>query len=62
MGGAFTAIADDASAAYWNPAGLSQISSYEISVSSAPVYFQQHVNPNANGNRLYQMVLAFAWV
>jgi len=49
MGGAFTAIADDASAAYWNPAGLSQISSYEISVSSAPVYFQQDVNPNANG-------------
>src|SRR5271163_2692007 len=48
MGGAFTAIADDASAAYWNPAGLSQINSYEISVSSAPIYFQQDVNPNAN--------------
>jgi hypothetical protein len=25
MGGAFTAVADDASAAYWNPAGLSQV-------------------------------------
>ena len=25
MGGAFTAVADDATAAYWNPAGLSQV-------------------------------------
>src|ERR1700677_84875 len=48
MGGAFTAIADDASAAYWNPAGLSQISSYEISISSAPVYFENDVNPSAS--------------
>src|ERR1700677_492588 len=47
MGGAFTAIADDASAAYWNPAGLSQISSYEISISGAPIYFQNNINPNA---------------
>jgi hypothetical protein len=39
MGGAFVAIADDASAAYWNVAGLAQISSYEISLSSAPNYF-----------------------
>ncbi len=39
MGGAFTAVADDASAAYWNAAGLAQLSSYEISLSSAPVYF-----------------------
>ena len=31
MGGAFCAIADDSSAIYWNPAGLSQIGSAEVS-------------------------------
>lgn len=31
MGGAFTAVADDATAAYWNPAGLTQIEKQEIS-------------------------------
>ena len=30
MSGAFTAVADDASAAYWNPAGLAQLESLEI--------------------------------
>ena len=33
MGGAFTAIADDASAVYWNPAGLTQNSLVGIQVS-----------------------------
>ncbi len=46
MGGAFAAIADDASAAYWNVAGLSQLSSYELSLSSAPVYFTENLNGN----------------
>ena len=32
MGGAFTAIADDATAASWNPAGLAQISKPEITI------------------------------
>jgi hypothetical protein len=45
MGGAFVAVADDASAAYWNVAGLAQLSSYEISLSSAPVYFDSNVTP-----------------
>jgi hypothetical protein len=48
MGGAFTAVADDASAAYWNAAGLAQLSSYEISLSSAPVYFDNNVAPGSN--------------
>lgn len=30
MGGAFTAISDDITAAYWNPAGLSQFSSIQV--------------------------------
>lgn len=52
MGGAFTAVADDASAAYWNPAGLSQLSSYEIELSSAPIYFDSDVtqDPNTGSN------------
>ena len=30
LSGAFTAVADDASAAYWNPAGLAQLDAPEI--------------------------------
>ena len=30
MGGAFTALADDSSAMYWNPAGISVISIYKM--------------------------------
>ncbi len=44
MGGAFTAVADDSSAAYWNVAGLAQLPAFELSVSSAPVYFTDNVN------------------
>lgn len=33
MGGAFTALADDAHAVYWNPAGLAQISRHEIALN-----------------------------
>ncbi|MBI4061406.1 MAG: PorV/PorQ family protein [Elusimicrobia bacterium] len=35
MGGAYTALADDASAVYWNPAGLSRVEKRELSVSHA---------------------------
>ena len=34
MGGAFVAIADDASAAFWNPAGLTQLESNQILISA----------------------------
>ncbi len=62
MGGAFTAIADDASAAYWNPAGLSQISSYEISISGAPIYFQNNINPSAPVTTGFTNNFGFPWV
>lgn len=36
MGGAFSAVADDATALYWNPAGLSRIPSSEATFMHAP--------------------------
>ncbi len=38
MGGAFAALADDGSAMYWNPAGISQIRKSEISAMHAFLY------------------------
>lgn len=38
MGGAFYAIADDASAAYWNPAGLTQLQRKEATYMQAPLF------------------------
>jgi tetratricopeptide (TPR) repeat protein len=40
MGGAYTAVADDATAAYWNPAGLAQIQRKEITTMQASLYAQ----------------------
>jgi hypothetical protein len=34
MSGAFTAVADDASAVYWNPAGLSQLTGNQVFLSA----------------------------
>jgi hypothetical protein len=50
MGGAFAAVADDASAVWWNPAGLVQMPAYTLSLSSAPVYFQKKVPGRDNGS------------
>jgi transglutaminase-like putative cysteine protease len=38
MGGAFTSIADDASALFWNPAGLARIGHQEIAASHAELF------------------------
>jgi tetratricopeptide (TPR) repeat protein len=40
MGGAYTAIADDATAAYWNPAGLAQLQRKELTTMQASLYSQ----------------------
>src|SRR5919108_4539707 len=37
MGGAFVAVADDASAAYWNPAGIATGATFDLQVSPASV-------------------------
>ena len=34
MGGAFSAVADDANAVYWNPAGLTQLDRHQLFVSA----------------------------
>ncbi|MCX5789190.1 MAG: hypothetical protein NTX64_11895 [Elusimicrobia bacterium] len=40
MGGAFTALADDASAAYYNPAGLAAVGSQNLSLSANVMDYQ----------------------
>ncbi|MDD5132738.1 MAG: hypothetical protein PHH44_08770, partial [bacterium] len=37
MGGTFTAIADDANAYFYNPAGLTQIQKWQLQIASLPV-------------------------
>jgi len=57
MGGAFSAIANDGSAVYWNPAGLSQLTKREISFMHASRFngllhtnFINFIYPDKNGN------------
>src|SRR6185503_1785693 len=38
MGGAYYAISDDASAAYWNPAGLAQLQRKEVTTMQATLF------------------------
>lgn len=46
MGGAFTAIASDATAAYWNPAGLALLNSITISETNWMLADVENVNVN----------------
>jgi len=55
MGGAFTALADDGSAAYYNPAGLSQLPGFTATVAADAyaLYLLHRVEVlNGNGDRL----------
>ena len=55
MGGAYTALADDANALYWNPAGLSRLEKREFSASHAEMFestrldFLAYAHPTAQG-------------
>jgi long-chain fatty acid transport protein len=55
MGGAFIAVADDATAASWNPGGLIQLEKPEISLVAAFVYRNEDnhfgTNPEASGSQ-----------
>lgn len=69
LGGAFTAIADDASGSYYNPAGLAQLSQSSISLAAA-LYgrsrFGLSLNTGAPINTADQQFIAYpataAWV
>lgn len=57
MGGAFVAIANDATAAYWNPAGLASLKQREITIMHASRFsgmvhsnFLNFVYPDKNGS------------
>src|ERR1035438_1639114 len=55
MGAAFVGVADDASATYWNPAGLSQITRKELTLMRATLFadttydFYSFVMPSKKG-------------
>src|SRR5262249_49431681 len=55
MGAAFVGVADDASATYWNPAGLSQITRKEITLMQATLFadtkydYYSFVKPSRKG-------------
>jgi long-subunit fatty acid transport protein len=55
MGGAYTAVADNADAPYWNPAGLSNVKQNEISImyiplsSDADYYYISYARPLWSG-------------
>ena len=50
FGGAFVALADDATAAFANPAGLVQLSEPEVSVEGR---FWRHSTPFVDGGRIF---------
>jgi tetratricopeptide (TPR) repeat protein len=55
MGSAFVAVADDASATYWNPAGLSQLTRQELTLMKSTLFadttldFYSYVHPSKKG-------------
>ncbi|MDP3541633.1 MAG: PorV/PorQ family protein [Elusimicrobiota bacterium] len=55
MGGAYTALADDASSLYWNPAGLSKLEKREVTASHAEMFestrhdFLAYAHPTSQG-------------
>lgn len=49
LGGAFIAVADDATAASWNPGGLTQLEKPEISVVGSFLSIQQDFDPGTTG-------------
>jgi tetratricopeptide (TPR) repeat protein len=63
MGAAFTGVSDDASATYWNPAGLAQLTRKELTLLQASLYadttygFYSYVQPSAKGGSAWGVSL-----
>src|SRR6266404_6896271 len=63
MGAAFVGVADDASATYWNPAGLSQITRKELTLLKATLFadttydFYSFVKPSKKGGSAWGVSL-----
>jgi len=64
MGSAYVAVADDASAVYWNPAGLSQITRKEVMLLKATLFadttydFYSFVKPSKKGGSAWGLMMA----
>jgi hypothetical protein len=60
MGGAFTAVADDSNAPLYNPAGIVQIQTHELSATYANLYSGLDLNAGNDSSSLNQGYFAFA--
>ncbi len=60
MGGAFTGLADDASAPYFNPAGLAFLDEHQLMVMHAPLFIDTSYNYIASANPLGDRLGALA--
>jgi hypothetical protein len=60
MGGAFLAVADDATAAFWNPAGLAQLSELTVEIGAEQQFFEleRSISTSSGGQGLYQVCFA----
>ncbi len=63
MGGAYTAVSDDASATYWNPAGMSQLTRKELTLMQSTLFadtkldFYSFVKPSKKGGSAWGLSL-----
>jgi outer membrane protein OmpA-like peptidoglycan-associated protein len=63
MGGAFTGVADDATAAYWNPAGLAWTSGWEVTgMYSAGMNVDRQFNYVGLSHNTPMLAYALQWV
>jgi len=62
MGSAFTAVADDVTASVWNPAGLSLVTSYEITTMQTKLSTDANHYYLAYANPLWGGTLGISWI
>jgi hypothetical protein len=64
MGGAFTAIANDPSGYYWNPAGLTQVNDFAIQFEHVPVFggLAQYNTANIVLSLADNLAMSVSWI